>query len=343
MLVEPRSGEAVFNRTHLNVQNLERAIQTEIQVLGGQPVRERVQSDLGLPITCHRMSRPARWGRPTSSRCVCGARTPRLAQQLADAYIQRLHLDPPGAGAARPAGRPGPARDQDRRAAGPDRCRGERSAGRSRCPTGHVQGTTGPTADRGSADDGRGLGRAVGDLPTDLRSSRRRCAPPCWRGPSDCSSGSAAAFLLDYIDNSVKSHEDLEGSDGRAGAGRRAGRATAGQPADRAQRAARVRGRDLSRAAHEHPVPRPRSADAGHPGHELAAGRGQDHHRDQPGRRARSGRAHGRPRRRRPPQASRPRGVPRAPNPGPDRGDPRRACGHGRQPPRRRSPRRCRW
>ena len=49
MLVEPRSGAAVFEEDPtLNVQNLDRAIQTEIQVLEGQRVRERVQSDLGL-------------------------------------------------------------------------------------------------------------------------------------------------------------------------------------------------------------------------------------------------------------------------------------------------------
>ncbi len=49
MLVEPRSGEAVFQEDPaLNVQNLERSIQTEIKVLEGQQVRERVQQDLGL-------------------------------------------------------------------------------------------------------------------------------------------------------------------------------------------------------------------------------------------------------------------------------------------------------
>ena len=49
MLVEPRSGEAVFQQDpQLAVANLERAIQTEIRVLEGQRVRERVQEDLGL-------------------------------------------------------------------------------------------------------------------------------------------------------------------------------------------------------------------------------------------------------------------------------------------------------
>ncbi len=49
MLVEPRSGAAVFQEDPtLNVQNLDRAIQTEIRVLEGQRVRTRVQEDLGL-------------------------------------------------------------------------------------------------------------------------------------------------------------------------------------------------------------------------------------------------------------------------------------------------------
>ena len=75
MLVEPRLGAAVFQQDPtLNVQNLERAIQTEIQVLEGQRVRERVREDLGLDALPPTFE-PARSARPTSCRYECGART----------------------------------------------------------------------------------------------------------------------------------------------------------------------------------------------------------------------------------------------------------------------------
>ncbi len=87
MLVEPRSGEAVFQQDPtLNVQNLERAIQTEIQVLEGQRVRERVRSDLGLPALPPEVS-----GSPVGSTDVVSVRVestdPEAAQRLADAYV----------------------------------------------------------------------------------------------------------------------------------------------------------------------------------------------------------------------------------------------------------------
>ena len=87
MLVEPRSGQAVFEQDPtLNVQNLDRAIQTEIQVLEGQRVRGRVQSDLGL-----RQLPPTVDGTAVGSTDVVSvtvrSKDPRSAQQLADAYI----------------------------------------------------------------------------------------------------------------------------------------------------------------------------------------------------------------------------------------------------------------
>lgn len=87
MLVEPRSGDAVFQQDPtLNVQNLERAIQTEIRVLEGQRVRERVQSDLGLQDLPPEVS-----ANPVGSTDVVEVTVrsgdPRTAQILADAYI----------------------------------------------------------------------------------------------------------------------------------------------------------------------------------------------------------------------------------------------------------------
>ena len=87
MLVEPRSGQAVFEQDPtLNVQNLDRAIQTEIQVLEGQRVRARVQTDLGLD-----QLPPTVDGTAVGSTDVVSVRVrskdPRAAQRLADAYV----------------------------------------------------------------------------------------------------------------------------------------------------------------------------------------------------------------------------------------------------------------
>jgi succinoglycan biosynthesis transport protein ExoP len=88
MLVEPRLGAAVFERDPtLNVQNLERAIQTEIQVLEGQRVRERVRQDLELDELP-----PAASATPVGSTDVVSvtvrSKDPRTAQIVADAYIR---------------------------------------------------------------------------------------------------------------------------------------------------------------------------------------------------------------------------------------------------------------
>ena len=88
MLVEPRSGEAVFQQDPtLGVQNLERAIQTEIRVLEGQTVRERVQTNLGLDDLP-----PAVSASPVGSTDVVQVTVrsgdPQAAQRLADAYVE---------------------------------------------------------------------------------------------------------------------------------------------------------------------------------------------------------------------------------------------------------------
>jgi polysaccharide biosynthesis transport protein len=87
MLVEPRSSAEVFEEDPaLNVQTLERAIDTEIQVLEGQRVRERVQSDLGLDELPPEVN-----GSPVGTTDVVmvsvRSEDPRAAQMLADAYV----------------------------------------------------------------------------------------------------------------------------------------------------------------------------------------------------------------------------------------------------------------
>ena len=87
MLVEPRAGETVFeDDPALAVQNLERAIETEIQVLEGQRVRSRVQQVLGLDD-----EPPAVSASPVGSTDVVSVNVrsadPETAQILADAYI----------------------------------------------------------------------------------------------------------------------------------------------------------------------------------------------------------------------------------------------------------------
>src|SRR5215216_5665181 len=88
MLVEPRAGSNVFEQDPtLNVQNLERAIQTEIQVLEGQRVRQRVQTDLGLASLPPELNASA-----IGSTDVVSVRVrsgdPEAARELADAYVQ---------------------------------------------------------------------------------------------------------------------------------------------------------------------------------------------------------------------------------------------------------------
>src|SRR4029078_7749376 len=88
MLVEPRSGDAVSQKAPtLNVQNLERAIQTEIKVLEGQRVRERVQRDLGLANLPPEVSATPVGATDVVSVTV-RSKDPATAQVLADAYVR---------------------------------------------------------------------------------------------------------------------------------------------------------------------------------------------------------------------------------------------------------------
>ena len=87
ILVEPRSGDAVFEPDNpVAVANLDRAIQTEIRVMEGQQVRERVRQDLGLEELPPKVD-----ASPVGSTDVVEVTVrsgdPRVAQQLADAYV----------------------------------------------------------------------------------------------------------------------------------------------------------------------------------------------------------------------------------------------------------------
>src|SRR5688572_25996687 len=88
MLVEPRATSNVFEQDPtLNVQNLERAIQTEIQVLEGQTVRQRVQDDLGLASLPPEVHASAIGSTDVVSVKVRSG-DPVAARELADAYVQ---------------------------------------------------------------------------------------------------------------------------------------------------------------------------------------------------------------------------------------------------------------
>lgn len=87
MLLEPRSGNAVFQQSQeLAVQNLDRAIQTEIQVLEGQLVRTRVRDDLGLGSLPPEVNATAIGSTDVVSVRVRSA-DPAVARTLADAYV----------------------------------------------------------------------------------------------------------------------------------------------------------------------------------------------------------------------------------------------------------------
>jgi len=88
MLVEPRSGDAVFTQDQeLNVANLERAIETEIGVLEGERVRERVQLDLGLDELPPEVNATT-VGSTDIVAVTVRSGDPRVAQVLTDAYIE---------------------------------------------------------------------------------------------------------------------------------------------------------------------------------------------------------------------------------------------------------------
>lgn len=87
MLVTPRSGTAVFQQdATIGVANLDRTINTEIRVLEGQMVRQRVQDDFRLPNLP-----PAVNGTSIGSTDVVSVTVrsgdPATAQLLADAYV----------------------------------------------------------------------------------------------------------------------------------------------------------------------------------------------------------------------------------------------------------------
>lgn len=87
VLVEARSGGGVFQQDQaLAVQNLDRAIQTEIQVMEGQQVRERVRQDLGLSSLPPKVSASAINNTDVVEVQVRSGDA-RTAQRLTDAYV----------------------------------------------------------------------------------------------------------------------------------------------------------------------------------------------------------------------------------------------------------------
>lgn len=209
MLVEPRSGETVFQEDPtLNVQNLERAIQTEIQVLEGQRVRERVQADLGLPDLPPKASASA-----VGSTDVVSVRVqsgdPEAAQRLADAYVSAYTVT-----------RQEQARSSLQAAEAELQLKiDELQAQIDAAPTEQrgalvtQQATFKQRLDQLQIEAALTTGGASvvksADLPEDpVKPTPARTA--ALAGVLGLLLGLGAAFLLDYIDDSVKSHEDLE-------------------------------------------------------------------------------------------------------------------------------------
>ena len=214
ILVEPRSGDAVFEPDNpVAVANLDRAIQTEIRVMEGQQVRERVRQDLGLDELPPKVDAspvgstdvvevtvrsgdprwPSSWPMPTSTPMSRLAVTKRCR-----AWRRRVNSCSRRSTSCRPRSTRW--------------IRGAATAIADRT-TGDVQGTSRPAADRLGAHDGWGFGRAT------RRSADRT-------GRTDAGSygharrrvglllGLGAAFLVDYLDDSLRSTEDIETTTG---------------------------------------------------------------------------------------------------------------------------------
>jgi len=209
MLVEPRSGQAVFEQDPtLNVQNLDRAIQTEIQVLEGQRVRARVQSDLQLD-----QLPPTVDGTAVGSTDVVSVRVrskdPRAAQRLADAYVT-AYIET--------------RREQaidDLNAAGTQlqdkidqlQTQIDRADAAQQAPLVAQQATYKERLDELQIEAALTTGGASvvksAETPTDP------VAPKPVRSAALAAAiglllGLGAAFLVDYLDDSVRTHEDLE-------------------------------------------------------------------------------------------------------------------------------------
>lgn len=209
MLVEPRSGEAVFQQDPtLNVQNLDRAIQTEIQVLEGQRVRERVQSDLGLDELPPEVS-----ASPVGATDVVSVRVqsadPEAAQRLADAYVSAYTVT----------------RQQQARssleAAGAElqltidelQAQIDAAPGEQRSALVAQQATFKQRLDQLQIEAALTTGGASvvksADLPDDpVKPTPARSA--VLAGVLGLLLGLGVAFLLDYIDDSIKTHDDVE-------------------------------------------------------------------------------------------------------------------------------------
>lgn len=210
MLVEPRATSDVFSEDpQLNVQNLERAIQTEIQVLEGQTVRQRVQADLGLSSLPPEVN-----GSAVGSTDVVSVKVrsgdPEAARELADAYVSAYAsvrreqavetLEAAGAELQQ-------AIDQlDEQIA--------QAADDQRAVLINQQSTFQQRLDQLQIDAALTTGGASvvkpAEEPTDpVEPQPMRTA--ALAGVLGLLLGLGAAFLVDYVDDSVRTHDDLEG------------------------------------------------------------------------------------------------------------------------------------
>ncbi len=210
MLVEPRSGQAVFEQDPtLNVQNLDRAIQTEIQVLEGQRVRSRVQSDLGLDHLPPTVDGTAVGSTDVLSVTV-RSKDPRAAQRLADAYVtaytetrREQAIDDLNAAGSQLQDKIDQLQTQidEADAAQQSPLVAQQATYRERLDELQIEAalTTGGASVVKSAEP-----------PTDpVEPNPLRSA--LLAGTIGLLLGLGAAFLVDYLDDSVRAHEDLEG------------------------------------------------------------------------------------------------------------------------------------
>lgn len=215
MLVQPRSSDAVFEQDQtLAVSNLERAIQTEIQVLEGQTVRNRVQLNLGLDSLP-----PAASAHSVGSTDVVAVTVrsgdPRTAQAVADAYIQ-AYIETRREQAIESLGTTGVELQTKI-----DELQGQIDAAEAgsaeRQSLLNRQNTFKERLDQLEVDSALTTGGAsvvkAADLPTDPVEPRplRSAVLAAFVG---LLLGLGAAFLIDYLDDSLRRAEDVEAATG---------------------------------------------------------------------------------------------------------------------------------
>ena len=236
VLVQPRGQDGLFENQVVNLN--ERAIQTEIQVIEGQAVRERVQDDLGL-------AEP-----PPPANASAVGETDVISITVRDTNAANARLSPNAYAAAYIDVRREQAVDELLAASAEvqiaiDDLQAQIDALDRRRPSPHRRSSPSSsnfntTLDQLRVDAALRTGGAAiiksAEVPTSpVEPTPARTA--MLAAVVGLLIGLGAAFLLDYLDDKVRSEDDLDAARRPAGARRRADRPAARQPADRHQRA----------------------------------------------------------------------------------------------------------